>query len=733
MNIQETYSSLGLSDFEYDRILELMGRAPNFLELSLLSVMWSEHCGYKNSRPLLHRFPSEGPRVLQGPGENAGVVEVGEGRALVFKMESHNHPSAVEPYEGAATGVGGIIRDVLAMGARPVALLNSLRFGSLDDERNRYLFREVVRGVGGYGNAIGVPTVGGEVEFARAYSGNPLVNAMCVGLVRSEGLMRARAAGEGNLVVLFGAKTGRDGIHGATFASDELSEESEEKRPNVQVGDPFAEKMLVECSLRLLEEGLIVSLQDLGAAGITSSASEMAAKGGVGIEIDAEKVPLREEGMEPWEIVISESQERMLAIVELEKVEEVLKIAERYELVAAVVGQVTGHGDLRVLNGGEVVGTVPARHLADAPVYEREVQMPGYLEEARKLDPEELPASQDYNAVLLSLLAHPNLCSRRPVYEQYDHQVGTDTVVVPGADAAVMRVKDTTLGFAATTDCKGRYCYLDPRGGAAAAVAEAYRNLSCVGAEPVALTDCLNFGSPEKPDAYYQLVECIGGMSEACEALGTPVVSGNVSLYNETEGEAIYPTPTVGMVGVFEDVGRHATPGIKREGDALVLVGNFRPVLGGSDYLEIVHGQVAGTPAAPDLASEKTASDAVRRAISAGVLDTAHDLSGGGLAVALAEMTLCEGIGAEAQLLPGGRQDVALFGEVGGCILVAVPKGRLGELEVHLEGVHYSRIGRSGGEGLKVSGLIDAGLDELREAYERDLFERHAPEGGHLG
>ena len=681
MNIQETYSSLGLSDFEYDRILELMGRAPNFLELSLLSVMWSEHCGYKNSRPLLGRFPNEGPRVLQGPGENAGVVEVGGGWALVFKVESHNHPSAVEPYEGAATGVGGIIRDVLAMGARPVALLNSLRFGPLDDERNRYLFREVVRGIGGYGNAIGVPTVGGEVEFARAYSGNPLVNAMCVGLVRSEDLMRARAVGEGNLVVLFGAKTGRDGIHGATFASDELSEESEEKRPNVQVGDPFAEKMLVECSLRLLEEGLIVSLQDLGAAGITSSASEMAAKGGVGIDIDAEKVPLREEGMEPWEIVISESQERMLAIVEPEKVEEVLRVAERYELVAAVVGRVTGHGDMQVTNRGEVAGTVPARHLADAPVYEREVRTPAYLEEVRKLDLEELPAPQDYNSVLFSLLAHPNLCSRRPVYEQYDHQVGTDTVVLPGADAAVMRVKGTTLGFAATTDCKGRYCYLDPRGGAAAAVAEAYRNLSCVGAEPVALTDCLNFGSPEKPDAYYQLVACIEGMAAACEALGTPVVSGNVSLYNETEGEAIYPTPTVGMVGVFEDVGRHATPGIKREGDALVLVGDFRTVLGGSDYLEIVHGRVAGAPPVPDLASGKVASDAVRGAIAAGVVDTAHDLSGGGLAVALAEMALCGGVGAEARLLPGGRQDVALFGEVGGCILVAVPEGRLGELE----------------------------------------------------
>jgi phosphoribosylformylglycinamidine synthase subunit PurL len=733
LNIRETYAALGLSDFEYDRILELMGRAPNYLELSLFSVMWSEHCGYKNSRPLLGRFPNKSARVLQGPGENAGVIEVGSGWALVFKMESHNHPSAVEPYEGAATGVGGIVRDVLAMGARPVALLDSLRFGPLEEERNRYLFREVVRGIGGYGNAIGVPTVGGEVEFAGAYSGNPLVNAMCIGLVRADDFLRARAVGEGNLVVLFGAKTGRDGIHGATFASDELSEESEERRPNVQVGDPFAGKMLVECSLSLLEKDLLVSLQDLGAAGIASSASEMAAKGGAGIEIDAEKVPLREKGMEPWEIVISESQERMLAIVEPERVEEVLSVAEWYELAAAVVGRVAGHGDLRILDEGEIVGTVPAGHLADAPIYERDVLAPAYLEEAPALDLGSIPRPQDHNAVLLAMLAHPNLCSRRSVYEQYDHQVGTDTVVLPGtAGAAVMRIKGTSLGFAATTDCRGRYCYLDPKGGGAAAVTEAYRNLSCVGAEPVALTDCLNFGSPEKADAYYQLAACIEGMAEACEALGTPVVSGNVSLYNENEGEAVYPTPAVGMVGVFEDVGRRATPGIKREGDEILLVGDFRPVLGGSEYLEIVHGRVARTPPVPDLAAEKTVSDAVRRAISAGIADTAHDLSGGGLTVALAEMALMGGTGAEVGL-PGGRQDVTLFGETGGCVLLAVPEEKLEEFKAVLEGIHYLHIGCAGGERLKVSDLVDLGLDELREAYERDLFEQHAPEGGHLG
>jgi len=741
LNIQETYSTLGLSDFEYDRILELLGRAPNYLELSLFSVMWSEHCGYKNSRPLLRRLPNSGPNVLQGPGENAGVVEVGDGWALAFKVESHNHPSAVEPYEGAATGVGGIIRDILAMGARPIALLDSLRFGPLKEGRNRYLFQEVVRGIGGYGNAVGVPTVGGEVEFAPAYSGNPLVDAMCVGLIRTEDLVRSRATGEGNLVVLLGSKTGRDGIHGATFASDELTEESESKRSNVQVGDPFAGKMLIECCLKLLDEGLLVSLQDLGAAGITSSASEMAAKGGVGIEIEADRVPLRESGMEPYEVVISESQERMLAVVEPGKAQRVLDLTARYGLVGAIIGRVAGHGELRVKSGGEIVGSVPAEHLADAPVYERDVVRPSYIDEVQDLDLANIPEQGDYNEALLRMLAHPNLCSRRSIFEQYDHQVGADTVVLPGADAAVMRITGTNLGYAITTDGQGRHCYLDPRGGGAATVVEAYRNLSCVGAKPVAITNCLNFGSPEKLEGYYQLAECIEGMAEACEALGTPVVSGNVSLYNETEAGAVYPTPVVGMVGVLEDVRHHATPAFKREGDMVVVIGNRSSVsLAGSEYLEIIHGRVAGKPPEPDLAAEKKTADLVRNMIRSGLVDTAHDVSSGGELVALAEMALAGGLGIEYEEdklermiagRVGGRADVALFGEEPGGFVVAVSLERWDELQDALAEVPgYDQIGTVGGDRFTIGDLVDVSLQDLKGAYERDLFG--APGGAEI-
>jgi len=501
--------------------------------------------------------------------------------------------------------------------------------------------------------------------------------------------------------------------------------------------------MLIECCLKLLDEDLLVSLQDLGAAGITSSASEMAAKGGVGIEIETDRVPLRESGMEPIEVMISESQERMLAVVEPEKVDEVLWLAGRYELVGAVVGRVAGHGDLRVIHHGEVVGTVPAEHLADAPVYERAVVRPAYLDDVPDLDLDELPEPEDYNAVLLKMLSHPNLRSRRPIFTQYDHQVGTDTVVLPGADAAVVRIKGTDLGFAATTDGRGRHCYLDPRGGGAATVAEAYRNLSCVGAEPMAVTDCLNFGSPEKPDGYYQLAECIEGMSEACEVFGTPVVSGNVSLYNETDRGAIYPTPTVGMVGVMKDVNQHATPGFKREGDMIVVIRGRSPIsLAGSEYLEIVHGRILGRSPRPDIGVEKKTADLVREMVRSALVDTAHDVSGGGEIVAVAEMALAGGLGVEygedavgrmTAGQDGGRADVAVFGEESGAFVVAIPEERWNELRDALGGFAYDVIGVSDGDRIKMGDLIDVRLSDLREAYERDLFEPHAPEGGHIG
>lgn len=735
LTIKDTYTALGLSDSEYDRILELMGRAPNYLELSLFSVMWSEHCGYKNSRPLLRRFPNTGERVLQGPGENAGVVDVGDGWAVAFKMESHNHPSAVEPYEGAATGAGGIIRDILAMGARPVALLDSLRFGptegdSAEASRNRYLLREVVRGIGGYGNAVGVPTVGGEVVFDPSYSGNPLVNAMCVGLIRIDDIVTAQATGEGNLVVLIGSKTGRDGIHGATFASDELTEESESKRSNVQVGDPFTEKMAIECCLKLLEEGLLVSLQDLGAAGITSSASEMAAKGEVGIDIETDKVPLRESGMEPWEIMISESQERMLAVIEPDKEDEVLALTERYGLVGAVVGRVADHGELRVIHNGEVVGGVSAEHLADAPTYERDIVRPKYLDELLKVNLNKIPEPDDYNEVLLKMLTSPNIRSKHSVYEQYDHEVQTNTVVRPGADAAVMRIKGTRRGFAVTTDGRGRHCYLDSRGGGIATVVEAYRNLSCVGAEPVAVTDCLNFPNPEKPDGYYQLAECIEGISLACEALGTPVVSGNVSLYNETERGPIHPTPIVGMVGVLDDVSLHATPGFKREGDVVVVVGDGGSAsLDGSEYLSVVHGEAVGTPPETDVESARKTADIVREMVRSGLIDTAHDVSGGGLAVALAEMAMDGEVGLEfgdeaLSKLGFGRTDERLFSESGWNFVVAVEQERWVEFEETLSGsgVSYDSVATTGGDRFTIGGVIDLSLSAMKEAYGRDLF-----------
>ncbi|WP_206709339.1 phosphoribosylformylglycinamidine synthase subunit PurL [Koleobacter methoxysyntrophicus] len=674
---------MGLTEQEYNEIKKALGREPNYVELGMFGVMWSEHCSYKNSKPVLKRFPTDGERVLQGPGENAGIVDIGDNLAVVMKIESHNHPSAIEPYQGAATGVGGIIRDIFTMGARPVALLNSLRFGELDSPRVKYLFSGVVSGIAGYGNCVGIPTIGGEVYFARSYAGNPLVNAMCVGIVQHDRIVKGKACGVGNSVMLVGSTTGRDGIHGASFASEELSEDSEEKRPAVQVGDPFMEKLLLEACLELLQTGAVVGIQDLGAAGLTSSSCETAARAGTGIELDVALVPRREEGMTPYEVMLSESQERMLVIVERGREKEVQEIFKRWDLNAVNIGRVTDDGMLRVLDNGVKVAEVPALLLAEgAPVVKRPSQEPAYLKEANKLDPAELPVPSDFNDVLKELLASPNICSREWVYSQYDHMVRTDTIVLPGSDAAVLRIKGTGKAIALTADCNGRYCYLDPFEGGKAAVAEAARNLVCSGAKPLAVTDCLNFGNPEKPGIYWQFEKCVDGMSEACRALNTPVISGNVSFYNETKGSAIYPTPVVGMVGLIENIDRVTTQGFKNTGDLIVLIGQNGDDIGGSEYLKVRFGLEKGKPPRVDLEMEKKVQETCLECISLGIINSAHDTSEGGLAVALAESCISGKKGARVELEGEGlRDDVLLFGETQSRVIVSLAKENLHMLE----------------------------------------------------
>ncbi|MBA4370273.1 MAG: phosphoribosylformylglycinamidine synthase subunit PurL, partial [Coriobacteriaceae bacterium] len=614
---------LGLKLDEYEKVVGILGRTPTVTELYMYSLMWSEHCSYKHSRKALRMFPTEGPHVLQGPGENAGVISVGEGWAVAFKMESHNHPSAIEPYQGAATGVGGIIRDIFTMGARPIASLDSLRFGSLDDPRQRYLFEGSVAGIGGYGNCLGVPTVGGEVYFEEAYAGNCLINAMAIGLLREERLTRAVAAGVGNHVLLIGSTTGRDGIGGAsTLASQEFDEKAEDKRPSVQVGDPFEEKLLIEACLELLEGGLLVGLGDLGAAGLTSSASEMASRGGVGLDLDVTKIPAREEAMKPFELMVSESQERMLAVVEPAKLEAAQAVCTKWGLLSTVIGGVTDTGRFVVREGDAVVGDMPASTLAhDAPIYDPAMMRPAYLDEVQAFRWDGLAHPTDEGTLadtLLTLLSSPNICSRRWIWEQYDHQVMLDTVVLPGSDAAVLRIGDGTRGIAVATDCNGRYCYLDPYVGAQIAFAEAARNVACAGGDPAAITDCLNFGNPEKPEVFWTFHESVRGLADACRAFGVPVISGNVSFYNESFGQPIYPTPTVGVVGLVEDVRLAPTVAFKDAGDVIVLVGETADELGGSEYLKVLHGVVAGRPPALDLELERDVQAAVREAVRAG-------------------------------------------------------------------------------------------------------------------
>lgn len=697
------HRELGLTDAEYDLICDKMGREPNGVELAMFSLLWSEHCAYKHSRKLLGQLPTEGPRVVMGPGENAGAVDIGAGHSIAFKVESHNHPSAVEPFQGAATGVGGILRDVIALGARPIAMLDSIRFGEPDTERTRYLVDGVVRGIGHYGNSMGVPTVGGEIYFEPPYEQNPLVNAMCVGIARTDEMVRAAAAGAGNRVVLFGSLTGRDGIGGASvLASAELDDADEGKRPTVQIGDPFEETKLLECSQELLEQGLLVSLQDLGAAGLTSSAGEMASAGGMGIDIDVGLVPLREADMEPFEIMVSESQERMLAVVTPENVDAVLALCDKWQTTSAVIGEVTDSGIFRILKHGETVGEIRVGDLVDGcPLYDLDPEAPAEWVYPNR---QTLPADADAGAILLALLAAPSIASKRWAYEQYDSIVGSRSIHRAGAaDAAVLNVPESERAIAVAIDGNGRRVACDPRQGAIEATLECAANLACVGAEPLGVTNCLNFGNPEKPTVAWQLTEAIGGLAEACRQLEAPVVGGNVSLYNETPSGPIYPTPVIGMVGELPDPERVAGEPW-REGDAIAVVGPFEPSLAGSELAKQRGELGPGLPEAP-IPPVREAIELVREAVRSGRLRTVTDVSDGGLATGLAELAIRSGIGIRADLDPvaaryGLSDEETLFGEGPGGFILA---GQPGELE-HLggQGVAVEMIGRVGGDSVEL-------------------------------
>lgn len=670
----------GLTPDEYQRLMAMLGRAPTFTELGIISALWSEHCSYKHSRPVLKTLPTKAAYVLQGPGENAGVISIGDGLAVAFKIESHNHPSAVEPYQGAATGVGGILRDVFTMGARPIAMLNSLRFGSLDSARVRYLFSGVVKGIGDYGNCVGIPTVAGEIVFDPAYETNPLVNAMCVGLMHEEDLIRAKAEGIGNPIMAVGARTGRDGIHGASFASEDLSEASDAKRPRIQVGDPFTEKLLLEASLELIKSGRIVAIQDMGAAGLTSSSAEMAERGDVGVTIDVTKVPTRESGMTPYEILLSESQERMLVVARQGHEDAVRAILTKWDLTAAVIGEVIAEPVYRVTEGSTVVAEFPGTRLVtDCPTYSPGARESETIIALRNTDPLSIPErteEKDPAWTLERLLSAPTIASKRWAFRQYDSTVRTNTVAGPGGDAAVLRIRGTNKAIALKTDCNGRYVYLDPRVGGRIAVAEAARNVACTGARPMAITNCLNFGNPTRPEIFFQFREAVTGMGEACRALGTPVTGGNVSLYNESPAGAVYPTPVIGMVGLIDDLS-HVTPStFQNEGDAVLLLGDVGGELGGSEYLATIHGKVIGPPPACDVEREKRVIDALLEAIADGVVSSAHDCSDGGLAVTLAELCIAHpedqrGATIDLSSLAKKSNREILFGESQGRIVIS--------------------------------------------------------------
>jgi phosphoribosylformylglycinamidine synthase II len=718
----------GLTEEEYSRVVSLLGRTPTFTELGIYSVMWSEHCSYKNSIALLKTLPRSGGRLLVGGGEeNAGLVDIGDGLAVAFKIESHNHPSAVEPYQGAATGIGGILRDIFTMGARPIAALNSLRFGELSSDRTKYLFKNIVRGIGDYGNSFGVPTVGGEVYFDKCYQGNPLVNAMAVGVVEHGRVAKAVAKGAGNPVIMVGSATGRDGIHGATFASEELNERSESRRPSVQVGDPFTEKKLVEATLEAIATGYVVGIQDMGAAGLTCSGTEMSAKGGVGMQLDLDLVHLREDAMTSYEIMLSESQERMLLVAKAGHEGDVIKAFDKWDLPAIVIGRVTADGLLTVQHQGHHDAVVRPETCVlggGAPVYNREARVPGYLEDVRKFDAQDLPVPRDLGQVLLKLLAKPSIASKRWVYEQYDSMVRTDTTMGPGGDAAVVRVKGTSKALALTTDCNARYVYLNPRRGAEIAVAEAARNVVCVGAEPLAITNCLNFGNPYDPENYWQFKEAVEGMGHACRELGTPVTGGNVSFYNESPEGAVYPTPVIGMLGLIEDVQRIVGGRFTVPGDSIVLFGDLKGELGGSEYLHMETGLALGDAPTLDLGQERSLQRLLLGLIRAGLVRSAHDTAEGGLAVAVAECCFADGdeIGADVkELTPGDlRPDATLFGEDQSRVIVSCAEANVAAILRHAgaAGIAARVIGLVRDDArLRIRPWVDISIADARSAY----------------
>ncbi|MBM7604789.1 phosphoribosylformylglycinamidine synthase [Metabacillus crassostreae] len=716
---EKVYRQMGVSDDEFALIEKIIGRLPNYTEIGIFSVMWSEHCSYKNSKPILKKFPVTGEKVLQGPGEGAGIVDIGDNQAVVFKIESHNHPSAIEPYQGAATGVGGIIRDVFSMGARPIAILNSLRFGELKSPRVKYLFEEVVAGIAGYGNCIGIPTVGGEIQFDDSYEGNPLVNAMCVGLINHEDIKKGQAKGVGNTVMYVGARTGRDGIHGATFSSEELTDDSGADRSAVQVGDPFMEKLLLEACLEVIKNDALVGIQDMGAAGLTSSSAEMASKAGSGIEMDLDLIPQRESGMTPYEMMLSESQERMLLVIEKGREQEIVDLFEKYDLEAVSVGKVTDDKMLRLFHKGEVVCELPVDALAEeAPVYHKPSKVPAYYEEFQQMNV--APISVDnYKETLINLLKQPTIASKEWVYDQYDYMVRTNTVVAPGSDAAVVRIRDTKKALAMTTDCNSRYLYLDPEVGGQIAVAEAARNIVCSGATPLAITDNLNFGNPEKPEIFWQIEKSADGISEACRVLDTPVIGGNVSLYNETNGTAIYPTPVIGMVGLIEDTDYITTQDFKEAGDLIYLIGETKPEFGGSELQKLTYGKIFGQSPELDLAKERKTLDQLLSAIHAKTVASAHDVSEGGVAVALAEPLFGgKNLGAEVTLT--GDATAALFSESQTRFIISVKKENQQAFEQLVDAVCIGEVTDSNKLVIKNTNnetLVDASVEELKAAW----------------